>query len=559
MTLAEPPSPATAVPDRVGRYEILLPIGTGGMATVYLARVPVVDDLYRDVALKLMHPHLRTEDGVWATQLVDEAKLAASIRHPNVVPVLEVGEDVHGVFLVMEYVEGDTLSGIIRAARAAKSRVPPSIVVRILSDALLGLHAAHELRSPAGEPLNLVHRDFSPQNLLVGTDGIARLTDFGIAKVATQVNVTVSGVVKGKVGYMAPEQAFGRPLDRRCDVWAAGVVAWELLALRRLYPDHEQAATLLRLVSQAPEHIRQVRPDVPRGIDDAITSALTIDVKDRCPSALELRRRLVEAWGELGPVAEPSEVGEYVRGLVGAKIEKRGQQVASVLALRDKITRVSVLAIEEAKGGFDSGSQRTATALATPNASLEPVEPSPAETNTEQSSSWSQPRPRVWRRSWLGVGLVVSGVVTATVFGWLRLSRPPEPVVAQQPSAPAVSPESPAVSSSAAEAPASAFAAATDSRSVRLRASTPMSAVRIGRRDVVLAVPTREVEIQLTDAERSSSVDLTVTAQDGRRVSTKIGVGQSEVDVSFPSAARVPAAKASGKKPPGLAPTPYGP
>jgi serine/threonine protein kinase len=557
MPLAEPPSQATTVPDRVGRYEILLPIGTGGMATVYLARVPVVDDLYRDVALKLMHPHLRTEDGVWATQLVDEAKLAASIRHPNVVPVLEVGEDVHGVFLVMEYVEGDTLSGIIRAARAAKSRVPPSIVVRILSDALLGLHAAHELRSPAGEPLNLVHRDFSPQNLLVGTDGIARLTDFGIAKVATQVNVTVSGIVKGKVGYMAPEQAFGRPLDRRCDVWAAGVVAWELLALRRLYPDHEQAATLLRLVSQAPERIRQVRPDVPREIDDVIASALTIDVKDRCPSALELRRRLVEAWGELGPVAEPSEVGEYVRGLMGAKIEKRRQQVASVLALRDKITRVSVLAIEEAKGGFDSGSQRTATAVG-PNASLEPVEPSPAETNTEQSSSWSQPRPRVWRRSWLGVGLVVAGVVTATVFGWMRLSRPPDPVLAQ-PSAPAASHRSPAVAPGTAEAPASASAATIENRSVRLRASTPMSAVRIGRRDVILAAPTREVEIQLTDAEQRTSVDLTVTAQDGRRVSTKIGVGQSEVDVSFPSAVRVPAAKASGKKPPGLAPTPYGP
>jgi serine/threonine-protein kinase len=558
MTLAETPSSATSVPERVGRYEILLPIGTGGMATVYLARVPVVDDLYRDVALKLMHPHLRTEDGVWASQLVDEAKLAASIRHPNVVPVLEVGEDTHGVFLVMEYVEGDTLSGIIRAARAAKSRVPPSVVVRILSDALLGLHAAHELRSPAGEPLNLVHRDFSPQNLLVGTDGIARLTDFGIAKVATQVNVTVSGIVKGKVGYMAPEQAFGRALDRRCDVWAAGVVAWELLALRRLYPDHEQAATLLRLVSQAPEHIRQVRPDVPREIDDVIASALTIDVKDRCPSALELRRRLVEAWGELGPVAEPSEVGEYVRGLVGAKIEKRRQQVASVLALRDKITRVSVLAIEETKGGFDSGSQRTATAVG-PNAALEPVELSPAETNTEQSSSWSQPRPRVWRRPWLGVGLLVAGVVTATVVGWMRLSRPSDPVVAQQPPAPTASHPSPAVRSSAAEAPTSPSAATAESRSVRLRASTPMSAVRIGRRDVVLAVPTRELEIQLTDAERSSSVDLTVTAQDGRRVSTKIGVGQSEVDVYFPSAARVPAVKASAKKPPGLAPTPYGP
>ncbi|HQP39033.1 MAG TPA: serine/threonine-protein kinase, partial [Polyangiaceae bacterium] len=206
-----PPEPAASfAPDHVGRYEILLPLGTGGMATVYLARVLVVEDLYRNVALKLMHPHLRTDDGQSTAQLIGEAKLAASIRHPNVVPVLEVGEDPHGVFLVMDYVEGDTLSGIVRAALAGGATLPPRIVARILSDALLGLHAAHELTSAEGAPLSLVHRDVSPQNLLVGTDGISRLTDFGIAKVATQLDATASGVVKGKVGYMAPEQALGR-------------------------------------------------------------------------------------------------------------------------------------------------------------------------------------------------------------------------------------------------------------------------------------------------------------------------------------------------------------
>src|SRR5262245_23997993 len=214
---------APSFPERVGRYELLLPIGTGGMATVYLARVGVIGDIHREVALKLLHPFIQgDEERHSKTSLIEEAKLAVRIRHPNVVPVVEVGDGPHGVFLVMDYVEGDTLSGLNRIMRANHTTIPLNIAGRILMDALAGLHAAHELKDDLGQPLDLVHRDFSPQNILVGADGISRLTDFGVAKAAGQIGVTSSGVIKGKVAYMAPEQALGKRVDRRCDVWAAG-------------------------------------------------------------------------------------------------------------------------------------------------------------------------------------------------------------------------------------------------------------------------------------------------------------------------------------------------
>jgi serine/threonine-protein kinase len=288
------------------------------MAAVFLARAEGLGGFERDVAVKLIHAHLR-ENQELALALLNEARIAAKIRHPNVVPVYDVGEDPAGIFLVMEYVEGDTLSGLQRAALDAGTRIPTPVALRILSDALAGLQGAHEQRDSNGQPLEIVHRDFSPQNILVGTDGVSRLTDFGIAKAAGRSGHTRPGSIKGKVAYMAPEQARGKAVDQRCDVWAAGVVAWELLAGRPLHESEDEVATLLDVVTQAPPDLRTVDPTIPAELADAVASALVTDRQQRCPTAEELRRRLLDASRLLGTPADRGEVAAFMQQLGGGR------------------------------------------------------------------------------------------------------------------------------------------------------------------------------------------------------------------------------------------------
>jgi serine/threonine-protein kinase len=315
-------------PKRVGPYEILLPLGSGGMATVYLARIEA-GGVERMVAVKVLHPHLR-EQAEWTTEIAEEAKIAGAIRHANVVKVLDVGDDGEGgVYLVMEYVEGEVLSGLMRRVEKKHETVPRAIAMRILVDALSGLHAAHEAKDPDGRILDLVHRDVSPQNILVGVDGVVRLTDFGIAKVATRLRLTRTGVVKGKAAYMSPEQARAQPIDRRTDVFAAGVLAWELLAGKGMYPAMNEMATMLLIISNDAPRLSTAVPDIDPGIDEAIAHALARDPAARMGTADELRRRLLAASG--GEIADVADVAAYVSEAVGSAIvERRSRAITSV-------------------------------------------------------------------------------------------------------------------------------------------------------------------------------------------------------------------------------------
>lgn len=326
--MSEAAFPVGSFPERVGKYELLLPLGTGGTATVYLARSRGVAGFEREVALKLVHAHLRSDEES-RLHLLEEARLAARIRHPNVVPVTEVDSDSCGVFLVMDYVEGESLSGLVRLLRDQDKRMPPRLTARIINDALAGLHAAHELTSTSGEPLELVHRDFSPQNILVGVEGVARLADFGVAKAASRTVRTKTGLVKGKIAYMSPEQARGYPVDRRCDVWAAGVVIWELVTGRKLYDHDDDVATLLSVVTEIPPRLSDVMAGIPTTLDDAVASALECKVDERCPSAEALRRALETAWESAGGMATPSELGEFVKETVAEKLAERRAKVAN--------------------------------------------------------------------------------------------------------------------------------------------------------------------------------------------------------------------------------------
>ncbi len=219
---------------KLDRFELIAELAMGGMGAVYLARLGGAGGFQRLYAIKLLHEHLaKNEDFV--SMFLDEARLAARIHHPNVVPIVEIGTTDARYYLVMEYIEGDTAWHLFN--RGAKQNKPVSvrIALRIALDALMGLQAAHDLHDDEGHPLELVHRDVSPHNLMVGLDGVTRITDFGIARAATRLAVTQSGQLKGKLAYMAPEQARSETVDRRADVFALGICLCEMLAQKRLF------------------------------------------------------------------------------------------------------------------------------------------------------------------------------------------------------------------------------------------------------------------------------------------------------------------------------------
>jgi serine/threonine-protein kinase len=300
---------------RFGRYETLSPIASGGMASVHLGRALGVGGFERLVAIKVMHPDIAQDPG-FVAMFLDEGRLAAQIRHPNVVGTLDVQEAPSGLFLVMEYVEGPSLSAIVRACRKRAEEVPIGVALRIVVDALLGLHAAHEQKDASGEPLHIVHRDVSPQNILVSVDGNAKITDFGVAHAEARLATTKGSNVKGKLGYMPAEQVQGEKLDRRADVYAAGVVLWELLTGERLFRGDNEGVVLFAVLAGAKRSPRDVAPHVPEAIDRVVMSALAVDITMRPPTALAFAEALENAAAEAGvTIASARALAAFVREL----------------------------------------------------------------------------------------------------------------------------------------------------------------------------------------------------------------------------------------------------
>lgn len=285
---------ASGTPLLGGRYERTCRLASGGMATVYLGRALGVGGFERLVAIKVMHPHLAT-DREFVAMFLDEARLAARIRHPNVVATLDVQVAGEEAFLVMDYVEGPSLFGIFRKLRDRGERLPLDIALRITLDALAGLHAAHELRDGNGQLLQLVHRDVSPHNVLVGADGVAKLADFGIARAEERISFTSGGQIKGKMMYMPPEQLGSGGIDRRADVYAAAVVLWESLTARRLFRAESDAALAALVLQQEPVSPSDVDATVPRPIGDVCLRALAKNREHRWASAAELADALEQA------------------------------------------------------------------------------------------------------------------------------------------------------------------------------------------------------------------------------------------------------------------------
>ncbi|HNS99966.1 MAG TPA: protein kinase [Polyangiaceae bacterium] len=322
---------------RVERYELLAELAAGGMATVYLARLGGAGGFQRLYAIKKLHPHFAHERE-FVEMFLDEARLAARIHHPNVVPILEVGQSQSGFFLVMEYIEGETLARLLGRTSLREERIPPRVGAKIVLDVLAGLEAAHSLVDDFGKPLHIVHRDVSPQNVMVGLDGTSRITDFGVARAATRISTTRAGQLKGKVGYMAPEQARGDDIDSRADVFSVGVILWETLAGRRLFknkPDAPDTHTLQRLLHEPIPTLRDIAPGTPEAIERVCFSALERDPDRRVASCGAFAEALEAAMMQSCGVASAREVAAFVESVAGPELEQQREAVRNWVSRSD--------------------------------------------------------------------------------------------------------------------------------------------------------------------------------------------------------------------------------
>jgi len=323
------PSTSPHLPSRVlGRYAMYEQFAAGGMATLHYGRLLGPSGFSRTVAIKRLHAHL-SEDPDFVAMFLDEARLAARIHHPNVIQTLDVESSEGELFVVLDYVHGDSLSRLLREARRLDEPATPALVGTILFGALEGLHAAHEARDAQGQPLDLVHRDVSPHNILVGTDGIARVLDFGVAKARGRAQTTAVGQLKGKLAYMAPEQLRGQ-VTRRTDVFAASVVLWEALTGVRLFQGEDEGDVIDKLMFREIPSPRQYSPLVSPELESVVMQGLERDPGRRFATA----REMAIALENQAALATPIEVGAWVERVAGVTLALRAERVAAIEAER---------------------------------------------------------------------------------------------------------------------------------------------------------------------------------------------------------------------------------
>jgi len=419
------------IQDRLDRFELIAELAVGGMGSVYLARLSGAGGFQRLYAIKRLHDHLAKNDD-FISMFLDEARLAARIHHPNVVPIVEIDTTEAGYYLVMEYIEGDTAWHLFQRAAKTGKQVPDRVAIRIALDSLAGLHAAHELTGDDGKPLEIVHRDVSPHNILVGVDGVARITDFGIARAATRLAVTQSGQLKGKLAYMAPEQARSETVDRRADVFSMGICLWEMLARKRLFKTEFEAETLNRLLYDPIPLLRSVVPTVPAEIEAVCMKALTRDPDKRFATAAEFADALEQAARPYDLVGGKREVSSTVDTVLGSELAERREAI--------RAWRV------------ESDPGRSAFAAAAPSSpsTVSDVGSAPSGRRLPENSGMVA-APVSNRRASIGVALFAAGLALATgLLEWngaraqgASVARPEAPIVPAGVASPSLAPVPP--------------------------------------------------------------------------------------------------------------------
>jgi serine/threonine-protein kinase len=311
---------------RIGRYALFDRFAMGGMATVHLGRLDGAGGFSRVVAIKRLLPHLVQNDD-FTQMLLKEARLAARVRHPNVVPTLDVVASKGDVLLVLEYVHGEALSTLCRTQVKQKNdHIPVDVAVTIMRDVLQGLHAVHEATDERGRSLGLVHRDISPPNVLVGVDGLSRVLDFGIAKALEHVEQSDPNRVKGKTGYLSPEQIRGERLTQRSDVFSAGIILWEMLATRRLFSAEQETDRMQAILRGDYPHPRATRSELSEDLDAVVMRALALEPDKRYESP----RDFAAAIDAVVTGAPPAKVASWVSDLAAPALAARSRLLAQV-------------------------------------------------------------------------------------------------------------------------------------------------------------------------------------------------------------------------------------
>jgi serine/threonine protein kinase len=332
----------------LGPYELVAELGRGGMATLYLAQRVGPGGFARQVAVKVVHAEHQS-DPHFVTMFLDEARLSARVQHPNVVHVEELGEHEGQHYLVMEYVDGVTLADVLRALGQQQKMLPVEVAVSIAAQAADGLHGAHESTDPHGRPLGLVHRDVSPSNILLSSRGHVKIIDFGIARAAGRLTHTEQGALKGKLAYMTPEQLLGQAVDRRSDIFALGIVLWEMLTMRRLFYGTNQAKVMARIRQAEVDPPSKYRPEITPALDEAVLMALARNRDERIQTAYAFRRAVLSAMPQ-AMFVEPSSIAELVRDAARESLEQRRHVVP------EQIREVTMIAQDQPRAAdLDEG------------------------------------------------------------------------------------------------------------------------------------------------------------------------------------------------------------
>ncbi len=429
---------STFLPETVGNYQVIAQLGQGGMARALLAMRRGPGGFRKLFVVKQLRPRL-ANDPEFIEMFLNEARLAAMLSHPNVIQTNEVGQDDDDCFISMEYLEGQSLSRVLR--RVGRDAMPLRLGVYVLTEMLAGLNYAHCLCDFEGTPLAIVHRDVSPGNIFLTYDGQVKVLDFGIAKASGTAFETRVGVLKGKLSYMAPEQAMTQELDHRADIFSVGVLLWELLAKRRLVPRGEpEAVTIQNRTSGVFPPIAMLRPDAPSVLINACDCAMALDPDDRFASAKEFRSALCDYLGESGEMPTRESLGALVSTHFAPERQKITDKIAEIVengkrpvadTLIPKLHSVTDLPSPVAPRLSEPSAQLSSSVLAPTSVTPDTGDSLEGTFNQLQSQAQVSREPQLRRKHVIMLGLVAAAMAAGAVLAYLM--QPSDPAKVSQP------------------------------------------------------------------------------------------------------------------------------